>query len=90
MITGAEEYQVYYEKPADTAGSDSGTNIEGTDAIEAESSTEKVSDTAEETQTAASDTKDEGANMGVVIVIVVVCVGIVAAAGYFVIRKKKS
>ncbi len=90
VITGAEEYQVYYEKPADTAGSDSGTNIEGTDAIEAESSTEKVSDTAEETQTAASDTKDEGANMGVVIVIVVVCVGIVAAAGYFVIRKKKS
>lgn len=93
VVTGAEEYEVYYEKPSDAAGTDSEADTTDTDqegTIEAEGSTEKDPDTTAETQTAVSGTKDAGANMGVIIAIVVVCVGVAAIAGYFVIRKKKS
>lgn len=88
VVTGAEEYEVFYEEPADAAG----TEIETDDAEASDEAgvTEGEAEASEELHTEAAETEQSSMSTGTIVLIVVICVLIVALAGYFIIKKRKS
>ncbi len=89
VVTGPEAYEVFYEKPADTAAvsnKEAASDTEAADAGESAEQTEAVDvDAAADAQTA-----EAGISTGTIVLIVVVCVAVIALAAYFILKKKKA
>lgn len=89
VMTGPEAYEVFYEKPADTAAvrnEEAEGDTEAADAGESAEQTEAVDvDAAADAQTA-----EAGISTGTIVLIVVVCVAVIALAAYFILKKKKA
>lgn len=89
VVTGPEAYEVFYEKPADTAAvsnEEAEGDTEAADAGESAEQTEAVDvDAAADAQTA-----EAGISTGTIVLIVVVCVAVIALAAYFILKKKKA
>lgn len=83
-VSGAEEYAVSYEKPADTAGDG--------DVMEAETEGHAEADAgqSETGQPAEVTTAQSGMSAGVIAAITVICVVVLALAVFLVTKKKKG
>lgn len=90
VVSGAEEYEVFYEEPADIAAADAMEETEEAETSAEEDTTDRNTETPAETDAGESGNEKSGVSTGTTVVIVVVCVMIAALAGYFIIKKKKS
>lgn len=90
VVSGAEEYEVFYEEPADIAATDAMEETEEAETSAEEDATDRNTETPAETDAGESGNEKSGVSAGTIVVIVVVCVMIAALAGYFIIKKKRS
>lgn len=87
IVTGPEEYELFYEKPDEVTGEDAA----GTDAKEEPETENAETSEIENSTTQPSDTvAKNGVSTGVIVMVVVICIVIVIAAVYFIMKKKKS
>ncbi|MDE5932945.1 MAG: hypothetical protein K2H40_10765, partial [Lachnospiraceae bacterium] len=87
VVTGAETYEVFYEKPADAV---TDAAADETETLAAQEDTEQGADAAASVPAEPSETEDAGVNTGIVVLIVVICVMLIAFVGYSIVKKKKS
>lgn len=90
VVSGAEEYEVFYEEPADIAATDAMEETEEAETSAEEDATDRNTETPAETDAGEYGNEKSGVSTGTIVVIVVVCVMIAALAGYFIIKKKRS
>ncbi len=89
VVTDAEAYEVFYEKPADAGQTDTDTAANETESIAAPDDAEQGADAAAGGSAEPSETQASGTNTGIIVLIVVVCV-MMALVGYFIVKKKKQ
>lgn len=87
VVTGAEEYEVYYEEPAVDDANEGSEETAGEDSDE-ESDIEEQG-VSSETQAEIQETVNNGMSAGAIGLIVVIGIIIIGFAGYFIYKKKK-
>lgn len=87
VVTGAEEYEVYYEEPA-VDDADIGSEEAAAEDSGEEARIEEP-DVSSETQTEMQETANTGMSAGVIGLIVVIVIIVAGFAGYFIYKKRK-
>lgn len=85
VVTGAEEYEVYYEEPA---VDDANIGSEETASKNSDAHIEEP-DVSSETQSEIQETANTGMSAGVIGLIVVIVIIVAGFAGYFIYKKRK-